>query len=192
MNSCQSASQGAGGAESVNACNGNVDGGGDGDGNVNSCQTASQGDITVVNVPPPMGGQSTAISGKRFAETEEQGTLPDDPASKMIGILDLPAGSYALSAIVGFGTRDPRAACDLIAGDDIDTTSTDTDANGGGSPVNVTLPLAVVHTFAAPGQAIVSCTDQQADPDRPNSNWASVRIVAIQVGSTQTVPLSGE
>lgn len=197
VNSCQSASQGTGGAESVNACNGNVDGGGDGDGNVNSCQTSSQGDITIVNVPPPMGGQSTAISGKRFATNEEQATLPKLPDSKTIGTLDLPAGSYFISALVSFPfnlTLDPAVTCDLVAEGDVDRSQVNTDIGVPSAfstefPGVVALPLETVHTFGAPGQVAVSCSDLRSDTDV--NQWNSVRISVIQVASTQPPAVLG-
>lgn len=181
---CQTVTNGAPGSGDANGCTGEV-GNGDGDNRSAACQTASNGDTTIINVPPPMGGDKVATSGERFPASDEQATLAADGTDKVIGTLDLPVGSYALSALVRLNALgDVLTACDLTAEGDMYTAVADPDGR------RDVLPLEIVHTFAAPGQAIVTCRD--FDPDRFVALWDSVRITAIQVDSTQTATLGGE
>jgi hypothetical protein len=75
--------------------------------------------------------------------------------------LNLPAGSYDIRADLLMhgekaGTYQAGGFCTLTAGSDSDTSEIDGGATGG-QDVAIPMSLTVLHTFAAPGSAVLTC-----------------------------------
>ena len=105
-------------------------------------------------------------------------TLPNTLAT--IGALNVgAAGSYAISAKFWaynlFGTGNTDCGCNLTAGTDSDHVIFDLEGDQFGDQEVVSLQ--VVHTFAAPGQAVLTCTDNGSAEIQI---W-NTKITAVQV-----------
>jgi hypothetical protein len=106
--------------------------------------------------------------------------LSDSPPGTTLATLNLPAGSFAIFARAGFapnGSSNFVADCTLTAGADSDELFLGAE-NGGSRDVEET-SLNVLHTFASPGSATLTCstTLNQA------ASAGDVRITAIQVSN---------
>ena len=104
-----------------------------------------------------------------------------------VGTLTIPAaGKYVIAAkLTAFnisGTASPADFCRLTAGADIDGDFFDVD----GSPVDdaEVVALQVVHQFAAPGQAVLACTDAGGGIVEA----LFTRITAVQVAQLTNTP----
>ena len=108
-----------------------------------------------------------------------------------IGHIDLPAGSYAISAKVNLisstGDTYSSVECRLIAEDDVDEGNLG-DTDGDNLRGEITLQLA--HEFGSPGAASVACTDNESseDPTYNGAAWNNLRITAIRLGSLTSGP----
>lgn len=97
-----------------------------------------------------------------------------------IGELSLPAGSYAIFArvvISGAAVNANYAAeCELRADSNTDHASVN-DVSPAAAAGAVPLTLSVVHTFTAPGKAVVGCADTQSQPAlRGNLQITAIRV----------------
>jgi hypothetical protein len=106
--------------------------------------------------------------------------LSSSPGGTTLATLNLPAGSFAIFARAGFrpdGSTNFFADCTLTAGTDSDTISLGAE-NGGSFDVQET-SLNVLHTFASPGSATLSCSTTISQAAKAGD----VRITAVQVSS---------
>jgi hypothetical protein len=107
---------------------------------------------------------------------------------KSIGTISLPAGSYVVFA-KGWAenldqTNSAYIQCMLAAGGDTDETATQL-APASNIVAKDSLALNMVHVFAAPGSANLSCIANGSS----SAEIFDVRITAIQVGSATTTTL---
>jgi hypothetical protein len=104
--------------------------------------------------------------------------LPVQPST--IASLQLPAGSYALSAkeqVDTFANTD-IVECDLVAGSDKDSSF----VQGGAAHQSQIITNNLVHTFAAPGTASLICNTFGV------GSISQVRVTAVTVGSIVSQP----
>jgi hypothetical protein len=97
-----------------------------------------------------------------------------------LATLNLPTGSFAISARAGFapsGSINFVAECTLTAGADND--SLNLGAQSGGAFDVEETSLNVLHTFTSPGSATLSCITPLAQ----RAKAGDARITAIQVSS---------
>jgi hypothetical protein len=157
-------------------------------------QTCAAGQITTWNGAGWVCGSDQTSAG--FAVSAQVnptfGDRQDVPNSfDTIGHIDLPAGSYAISAKVNLisstGDTFSSVECRLIAEDDVDEGNLG-DTDGDNLRGEITLQLA--HEFSSPGAASVVCTDNESseDPTYNGAAWNNLRITAIRLGSLTSGP----
>jgi hypothetical protein len=105
---------------------------------------------------------------------------------RRVGRVDLPAGSYAISAKlyveVPLDGHKTTVQCQLLAGADFDQTLVDHDALYAFD----SLALNVVHTFPSPGSAILNCRHLFTAGD---TYLGFVKIIAVRGSSLLNKPL---
>jgi hypothetical protein len=114
--------------------------------------------------------------------------LPKGFFPEPIAELPLPAGRYAISAKLEADNVDAVALgvqCELHAGLDFDKASVDLLEP---APAHGALSLEVVHEFAGPGDAVVSCAGGTFGAG--SGRWSFLKINAIRVASVSNVPLT--
>ena len=97
-----------------------------------------------------------------------------DRSGAQTGAVHVAAGTYLILAFIDGEEESTTAiACTLTAGTDIDEKNNVVSGNGANNLFQ-TIPLMVTHTFAAPGEASVSCGGTRGETSR---------MVAIPVAS---------
>jgi hypothetical protein len=115
--------------------------------------------------------------------------LPDaNPQPQPIAQLPLPPGKYAIVATLNLGSPSEfgvAVECQLSAGADIDKGDVIMDEHAEEPIVETRQTLQVVHAFAAPGAAVVSCSSFIA-----GGFWSLLKITATRVANLSNQPLT--
>jgi len=129
----------------------------------------------------------TAATANTAFSTFHDAAIPLPTNVGTIATLTIPAaGNYVINAkLTAFNvssTESPNDSCDLTAGGDKDTDLFD--ADGLDIDDHEVVALQLVHHFAAPGQAVLACTDAGAGEVQARFT----RITAVQVAQLTNTP----
>jgi hypothetical protein len=129
----------------------------------------------------------TAGTANTAFSTFRDAAIPLPTSVGTIATLTIPAaGNYVINAkLTAFNvssTGSPNDSCDLTAGGDKDTDLFD--ADGLDIDDQEVVALQLVHHFAAPGQAVLACTDAGAGEVQARFT----RITAVQVAQLTNTP----
>jgi len=130
---------------------------------------------------------ATAGTANTAFSTFHDAAIPLPTNVGTIATLTIPAaGNYVINAkLTAFNasnTESPNDSCDLTAGGDKDTDLFD--ADGLDIDDHEVVALQLVHHFAAPGQAVLACTDAGAGEVQARFT----RITAVQVAQLTNTP----
>jgi hypothetical protein len=148
---------------------------------------AIHADGSVVCNPDDTTAGAEVIAG--FADGP--GDIPSGETPQPVRELPLPPGKYALVATLdifeGFNLGLVFVRCELRAGSDFDQAEIDLAGVLNGSPGSERVSLNVVHEFAEPGSAVLSC---RGSTDPGPAQWHFLKITAIRVQSLSNGPLA--
>ena len=144
---------------------------------------------------------STALSGFKNGPGDVPSVPSVTQAEATIGTLAVATGSYAIFAKLyvedtvgdppppaGSDSPDIEVTCRLEAGADSDEAMTELLVTSG-FPFRAVISLQLVHTFTAPGSAVVKCRDD-LQPPNTTTVYRFLKITAIEQGSVSNVALT--
>jgi hypothetical protein len=131
-------------------------------------------DMAPGTIPAPYGGTAAYSRFHDAARSIQSQVSSEDPT---VVSLDVPAGSYVFSATTWLnnGTTPLLARCTLIAGGDTDAKRIFLESSATGSYAQ-SAALQVVHTFASPGTAKLTCWSFGAAATANDTKLTGIRV----------------
>jgi hypothetical protein len=125
--------------------------------------------------------------GPGYAAYRDSGPTGSAIGNTVATLSALPAGSYAIFAKTIFSTNAVLSpACTLIAGGDNDTAETEVSGTQYVAAAS-TFNLQVVHTFASPGDVVLSCKTKTQSV----GTWRNTKITAVRLSGLSNTPVNG-
>ena len=146
-----------------------------------------QGPQGLQGLQGPQGNPGTNGDGSAYAVFNDAGSTGTGAVT--LATLTVPsAGTYVIHGTVRLSNPSGSSiasTCTLTAGGDTDTAMSLFNISGAGA--TATLPVEVVHTFAAAGSAQLACKSVESI----STTYSNAKIIAVQVTSATNTPVNG-